>query len=96
MRPLFFALALLAVPGCGHAAAPSRSAPPRAAEEMRTLLTELIAVDTSNPPGNETAAAQVAARWLSEAGIESQLFEPVPGRAHLMARLKGTGGARPV
>ncbi|MFY0525245.1 M20/M25/M40 family metallo-hydrolase [Archangium gephyra] len=96
MRPLFFALALLAVPGCGHAAAPSRSAPPRAAEEMRTLLTELIAVDTSNPPGNETAAAQVAARWLREAGIESQLFEPVPGRAHLIARLKGTGGARPV
>ncbi|REG24559.1 acetylornithine deacetylase/succinyl-diaminopimelate desuccinylase-like protein [Archangium gephyra] len=96
MRPLFFALALLAVPGCGHAAAPSRSAPPRAAEEMRALLTELIAVDTSNPPGNETAAAEVAARWLREAGIESQLFEPVPGRAHLIARLKGTGGARPV
>ncbi|HZI03663.1 MAG TPA: M20/M25/M40 family metallo-hydrolase [Archangium sp.] len=96
MRPLFFALALLAVPGCGHAAAPSRSAPPRAAEEMRTLLTELIAVDTSNPPGNETAAAQVAGRWLREAGIESQLFEPVPGRAHLIARLKGSGGARPV
>ncbi|MFE8595846.1 M20/M25/M40 family metallo-hydrolase [Archangium violaceum] len=96
MRPLFFALALLAVPGCGHAAAPSRSAPPRAAEEMRTLLSELIAVDTSNPPGNETAAAQVAARWLREAGIESQLFEPVPGRAHLIARLKGSGAARPV
>ena len=96
MRPLFFALVLLAVPGCGHAAAASRSAPPRAAEEMRTLLTELIAVDTSNPPGNEAAAAQVAARWLREAGIESQLAEPTPGRAHLLARLKGTGGGRPV
>jgi acetylornithine deacetylase/succinyl-diaminopimelate desuccinylase-like protein len=96
MRPLFFVLALLAVPGCGHAAGPSRSAPPRAAEEMRTLLSELIAVDTSNPPGNEAAAAQVAARWLREAGIESQLAEPVPGRAHLLARLKGNGSARPV
>ncbi|HYO53314.1 M20/M25/M40 family metallo-hydrolase [Archangium sp.] len=96
MRPLFFVLTLLAVPGCGHAAGQSRNAPPRTSEEMRTLLTELIAVDTSNPPGNEAAAAQVAARWLREAGIESQLVEPVPGRAHLLARLKGNGGARPV
>jgi acetylornithine deacetylase/succinyl-diaminopimelate desuccinylase-like protein len=63
---------------------------------MRTLLAELIAVDTSNPPGNEAAAAQVAARWLREAGIESQLAEPAPGRAHLIARLKGSGRARPV
>jgi acetylornithine deacetylase/succinyl-diaminopimelate desuccinylase-like protein len=63
---------------------------------MRALLAELIAVDTSNPPGNEAAAAQVAARWLREAGIESQLAEPAPGRAHLLARLKGTGAGRPV
>jgi acetylornithine deacetylase/succinyl-diaminopimelate desuccinylase-like protein len=96
MRPLLFVLALLAVPGCGHAASPTRSTPPRTAEEMRTLLAELIAVDTSNPPGNEAAAAQVAARWLREAGIESQLAEPAPGRAHLIARLKGNGKARPV
>ncbi|QRN95376.1 M20/M25/M40 family metallo-hydrolase [Archangium violaceum] len=96
MRPLLFVLALLAVPGCGHAAGPSRSTPPQAAGEMRTLLAELIAVDTSNPPGNEAAAAQVAARWLREAGIESQLAEPAPGRAHLIARLKGNGRARPV
>jgi acetylornithine deacetylase/succinyl-diaminopimelate desuccinylase-like protein len=96
MRPLLFVLALLAVPGCGHAAGPTRSAPPPAAEELRTLLAELIAVDTSNPPGNEAAAAQVAARWLREAGIESQLAESAPGRAHLIARLKGNGRARPV
>ncbi len=63
---------------------------------MRALLAELIAVDTSNPPGNEAAAARVAERWLREAGIESQLFEPAPGRAHLVARLKGNGRARPV
>ncbi|WNG50009.1 M20/M25/M40 family metallo-hydrolase [Archangium minus] len=96
MRPLLFALALLAVPGCGHAASSPRSTSPQAAEELRTLLAELIAVDTSNPPGNEAAAAQVAARWLREAGIESQLAESAPGRAHLIARLKGNGRARPV
>jgi acetylornithine deacetylase/succinyl-diaminopimelate desuccinylase-like protein len=96
MRPLLFVLTLLAVPGCGHAAGQPRSAPSPAAGELRALLAELIAVDTSNPPGNEAAAAQVAARWLREAGIESQLAEPAPGRAHLLARLKGTGGGRPV
>ncbi|EPX64648.1 Acetylornithine deacetylase [Cystobacter fuscus DSM 2262] len=92
MRPLLLALALLFAPGRGLAA----SAPPPAKGEMRALLAELIAVDTSNPPGNEAAAAQVAARWLREAGISSELVEATPGRAHLLARLKGSGAARPL
>src|SRR6218665_3957290 len=92
MSPLLLVLALLAAPGRVTPA----HAPSQAPGEMRALLAELIAVDTSNPPGNEAAAAQVAARWLQEAGIPSQLDEPVPGRAHLIARLPGTGAARPV
>ncbi|MDY7230114.1 M20/M25/M40 family metallo-hydrolase [Hyalangium rubrum] len=95
MRPLPFCLALLAL-GCSHAAGPAPTARPREAEELRTLLSELVAVDTSNPPGNETAAAQVAARWLREAGIEVEILEPAPGRGNLLARLKGTGGGRPI
>src|SRR6185503_10998952 len=94
VRPLVFCLVLLAV-GCSHAAKPANPRPSEA-EELRTLLAELIAVDTSNPPGNELAAAQVAARWLREAGIEVQLFEPAPGRGNLLARLKGSGGGRPI
>ena len=92
MSPLLLVLALLAAPGRVTPA----HAPSQAPGEMRALLAELIAVDTSNPPGNEAAAARVAARWLQEAGIPSQLDEPVPGRAHLIARLPGTGAARPV
>ena len=84
MRPLLLALVLLAVPERGLAS------------EMRTLLAELIAVDTSNPPGNEAAAARVAERWLREAGIDTQLVEAAPGRAHLLARLPGSGRARPL
>ena len=90
MRSLPLLLTLFAL-GNTHAAAPA--APP---SEMRTLLAELIAVDTSNPPGNETAAAQVAARWLREAGIEAEIIEPAPGRGNLLARLKGSGRARPL
>jgi acetylornithine deacetylase/succinyl-diaminopimelate desuccinylase-like protein len=85
MSPLLLALCVLAAP-------PPAPAP----REMRTLLSELVAVDTSNPPGNETAAARVAARWLQEAGISSQLVELAPGRAHLIARLPGQGQGRPV
>ena len=85
MSPLLLALSLLAAP-------PPAPAP----EPMRALLSELLAVDTSNPPGNETAAARVAARWLGEAGITAQLVELAPGRAHLIARLEGQGRGRPV
>jgi acetylornithine deacetylase/succinyl-diaminopimelate desuccinylase-like protein len=90
MRLLPFLLLLLAL-GSSHAAAPNT-----APSQMRTLLAELIAVDTSNPPGNETAAAQVAARWLREAGIEAEILEPAPGRGNLLARLKGSGRGRPL
>jgi acetylornithine deacetylase/succinyl-diaminopimelate desuccinylase-like protein len=95
MRALSLCLGLIAL-GCGHASgrAPSAAAP--RTEELRTLLSELVAVDTSNPPGNERAAAQVAGRWLSEAGIEVALFEPAPGRGNLLARLKSTGTGRPL
>ncbi|RKI51105.1 M20/M25/M40 family metallo-hydrolase [Corallococcus sp. AB004] len=91
MRLLPLVIALFAL-GPSHAAS-SRPAPK---DELRTLLAELIAADTSNPPGNETAAAQVAAKWLREAGIESELIEPSPGRGNLLVRLKGSGKGRPV
>ncbi len=90
MSPLLLALTLLAAPGR------VTPAPTDEAGNMRALLAELIAVDNTNPPGNEAAAAHVAARWLREAGIDSQLVEIAPGRVHLVARLPGTGAARPV
>ncbi|KFE66047.1 M20/M25/M40 family metallo-hydrolase [Hyalangium minutum] len=96
MRSLPLCLTLIAL-GCSHAAGPASPSRPRTADtELRTLLAELVAVDTSNPPGNETAAAQVAAKWLREAGIEVEILEPAPGRGNLLARLKGTGGGRPI
>jgi acetylornithine deacetylase/succinyl-diaminopimelate desuccinylase-like protein len=56
------------------------------------LLGELIRLDTVNPPGNETAAAELLGDYLAENGVESELYAKVPERANLVARLPGRGG----
>ena len=60
--------------------------------EAVALLRELLRVDTSNPPGNETAAAELLRDYLVRHGIECELVARVPGRANLVARIRGSGG----
>ena len=50
----------------------------------------LVAEDSSNPPGDERAAARVATRLLEDLGAEVTAVEPAPGRVSLVGRL-GTG-----
>jgi acetylornithine deacetylase/succinyl-diaminopimelate desuccinylase-like protein len=54
------------------------------------LLRELIRLDTVNPPGNETAAAELLRDYLAESGVESELYARLPHRANLVARLPGS------
>jgi acetylornithine deacetylase/succinyl-diaminopimelate desuccinylase-like protein len=56
------------------------------------LLQELIRLDTVNPPGNETHAAELLRGYLAESGVESELYAKTPERANLVARLPGSGG----
>ncbi len=60
-------------------------------EEVVGLLSDLIKINTSNPPGNEMEAVQYCARYLSSFGIEPKIIESSPKRANLVARIKGTG-----
>jgi acetylornithine deacetylase/succinyl-diaminopimelate desuccinylase-like protein len=60
-------------------------------EEVTTLLQELIRLNTVNPPGNETAAAELLRDYLEPLGIECELYARVPGRANLVARIRGHG-----
>jgi acetylornithine deacetylase/succinyl-diaminopimelate desuccinylase-like protein len=60
-------------------------------DEAVELLQELIRLDTVNPPGNETAAAELLRDYLAESGVESELYAKVPERANLVARLPGRG-----
>jgi acetylornithine deacetylase/succinyl-diaminopimelate desuccinylase-like protein len=64
--------------------------------ETGELLTNLIRIDTTNPPGNETPAAAVLRQKLAEAGLDAQIIESAPGRGNLYARLAGTSTARPI
>jgi acetylornithine deacetylase/succinyl-diaminopimelate desuccinylase-like protein len=58
-------------------------------EEVVCLLRQLVQIDTSNPPGNELAAARFLQSVLARDGIASEIVEAAPGRANLLARLKG-------
>jgi acetylornithine deacetylase/succinyl-diaminopimelate desuccinylase-like protein len=50
-------------------------------------LQDLIRINTSNPPGNELAAAKYLAGILDREGIRSEIYESTPGRGFLVARL---------
>jgi acetylornithine deacetylase/succinyl-diaminopimelate desuccinylase-like protein len=63
-------------------------------DEATELLRELIRVDTTNPPGNETKAAKLLRDYLGDHGVESELVARVPERANLVARLRGGDGPR--
>jgi acetylornithine deacetylase/succinyl-diaminopimelate desuccinylase-like protein len=65
-------------------------------DEATDLLSRYIAVDTSNPPGNEEAAALFLADILRREGLEAHLYQAAPGRANLSARLRGDGSKRPL
>ena len=60
------------------------------------LLQGYLQIDTSNPPGNELAAAEFFHRLFEEAGIINTLYMPAPGRANIYASLKGDGSLRPL
>ncbi len=60
-------------------------------DEVVGLLQELIRLNTVNPPGNESLAAEHLRAYLTANGVESELYAKVPGRANLVARLPGTG-----
>jgi acetylornithine deacetylase/succinyl-diaminopimelate desuccinylase-like protein len=60
-------------------------------QEITHFLSDLIRINTTNPPGNETAAANFISQYLSKEGFETQVIESAPGRGSVITRLKGSG-----
>jgi acetylornithine deacetylase/succinyl-diaminopimelate desuccinylase-like protein len=70
---------------------PQSPAPDWAAVNREAIetLAAYIRVDTSNPPGNEARGVAFLRRILDAEGIPYQVDESAPGRASLVARLRG-------
>lgn len=60
-------------------------------QEVVRLLSDLIKINTSNPPGDELEAVEFCAKYLKGIGVEPKIIESSPQRGNLIARIKGTG-----
>jgi acetylornithine deacetylase/succinyl-diaminopimelate desuccinylase-like protein len=69
---------------------------PSLADDAKRLCQSLLRIDTTNPPGNERAAAELIATSLREVGLEPQLLEAQPHRTNLVVRHRGTGAKPPL
>ena len=69
---------------------------PRYQDMAVELMQQYVRINTSNPPGNEIEAARFFKKIFDQHGIENEIFEYKPGRANIIARLKGNGSKRPI
>lgn len=65
-------------------------------EETIAHLQALLRFDTTNPPGNELPLAEYLVGVLERDGIATEVLEPRPNRAQVIARIRGNGKRRPV
>lgn len=67
-----------------------------AADLAARYLPELIRLDSTNPPGNETRVARYLKQVADREGITAELLGDNPQRLNFVARLRGSGKARPL
>lgn len=65
------------------------------AREAQDWLVALVKINTTNPPGNEQAAAEYIAGILSKEGITAEMLGVAPGRSAVVARLQSSAVADP-
>ncbi|XVH33227.1 M20 family metallopeptidase (plasmid) [Haloferacaceae archaeon DSL9] len=59
--------------------------------ELEALISELVRIETENPPGNEKQCSEYIVEWFEERGIDADLVsEPYPDRPQVGVRV-GTG-----
>src|SRR5262245_22533693 len=90
-------VALIVLPIVGALAAWAAGEDNRSlAERTQKYLSDLIRLDTSNPPGNESRVAQYLKQVADTHGIPSELLGSDLRRMNFVARLKGNGKNRPL
>ncbi|HEY3739837.1 MAG TPA: M20/M25/M40 family metallo-hydrolase [Bryobacteraceae bacterium] len=82
---------------------PPLDADPGAADDALTLvdraqhyLVDLVKIDSSNPPGNETRVADYLRQVATANNIPNELLGENPKRLNFIARLKGSGKNKPL
>jgi acetylornithine deacetylase/succinyl-diaminopimelate desuccinylase-like protein len=60
------------------------------------LMQQYLRINTSNPPGNEIQTARFLKKVFDQYDIQNEIFEYKPGRANIIARIKGNGSKRPI
>jgi acetylornithine deacetylase/succinyl-diaminopimelate desuccinylase-like protein len=87
-------LAMALLPG----AAGAQPAPDWKAVEAEAIkaIQAYVRIDTSNPPGDVTKAADFLVAILEREGVPVTRYESGPGRSIVLSRLKGSGRAKPL
>ena len=80
---------------CGLAAAQSLDWRATNEETLRHY-SALVQIDSTDPPGNETKVVEYVKKVLEAEGIPVIMAAKDPGRANLIARLKGNGSKKPL
>lgn len=65
-------------------------------QRAQRYLVDLLRLDTSNPPGNETIVAHYIRDQFAREGIQSEVLGGDPNRMNVLARLRGDGSKRPL
>ena len=58
------------------------------ADEAQGWLSDLVKINTVNPPGNEAAVAKYISAIFQKEGISNEVLEMAPGRSVVVARLQ--------
>src|SRR5688500_19993653 len=98
LPPLATASILVTLAAAQPASAQSSPQPKWADIERETLehFQAILRLDTRNPPGRETRAAEYLKSVFDREGIPAELLALDSTRANVVARLKGTGRKRPL
>ena len=70
------------------------SSTPSIYDECIRILQNYLAIDTTNPPGNEMETAKFLKKILDKEGIENHIFDLGSNRANLYAVIKGDGSQK--
>lgn len=64
--------------------------------EATETLQRYLRINTTNPPGDVTEAADFLQKILEQEGIKVRRYKAAPGKINFAARLKGSGKAKPI